>query len=223
MVIAKLGESNMTPQSVDCQQDLIGQIGQTAICDVTITPVNSFELTITVTGVNRGDINYQMVPSVNKAQLEASVADMILRSTKTAADSVSCESGLEGKVGAIAFCNVTTAGATNRQAVAVTAVVGLSMTYGLAQPSNAPAPGPGAGNTPAGQTLPKAVAEGALIAQLKHNGGNPDSATCAGDLAVSVGATLPCTAVTAGQPQNYILTVAAIVNGNITFKVAPAP
>ena len=219
MVTDQLAKSGVTPQSVQCQQDLIGQIGQSARCDVTVTPVNSFEPIITVTGVDGSNINYAMVPSVNKSQLETAVADMIARSTKTAPDSVSCDSGLDGKVGATAFCNVSTAGTTNRQAVTVSQVQGLSMNYGLAQPGSAPGSAPG--NGPA-QTLPKSVAEGALMAQLRHNGENPDSATCAGDMVVQVGATLPCTAVTAGQSQNYVLTVSAVVNGNITFKVSPA-
>lgn len=224
MVADQLAKSGVTPQSVDCQQDLIGQIGQSARCDVTITAVNSFEPIITVTGVNGSDINYAMVPSVNKSQLEIAVKDMITRSTSATPDSVSCETGLDGKVGATAFCSVTTGGTTNRQAVAVSQVQGLSMNYGLAQASGAPgqAPGAGAPGNPAGQTLPKSVAEGALMAQLRHNGQNPDSATCAGDMVVQVGATLPCTAVIAGQGQQYVLTVSSVVNGNITFKVSPA-
>lgn len=222
MVTDQLAQSGVTPQSVVCLQELIGQVGQTARCDVTITAVNSFEPVISVTGVNGSQVNYAMVPSVNKTQLEAAVTDMITRSTHTAPDSVSCESGLDGKVGAVAYCNVTTAGATARQAVAVSQVQGLSMNYGLAQPGGAPPPAPGGGGGAAGQTLPKSVAEGALLAQLRHNGQNPDSANCAGDLAVQVGATLPCTAVTAGQSQNYLLTISAVVNGNITFKVQPA-
>lgn len=221
MITDQLAKSGVTPQSVECPEDLIGQIGQSARCDVSITPVNSFEPIITVTGVNGSDINYAMVPSVNKSQLEIAVKDMITRSTNTAPDSVSCETGLDGKAGATAFCNVTTAGATARQAVSVSEVHGLSMNYGLAQANGAPNAGAAPGG-PGGQTLPKAVAEGALMAQLRHNGQNPDSATCAGDMVVQVGATLPCTAVTAGQSQNYVLTVSAVVNGNITFKVSPA-
>lgn len=219
MVTDQLAKSGVTPQSVVCLEDLIGKIGQTARCDVTVTPVNGFEPIITVTGVNGSDINYAMVPSVNKTQLESAVADMITRSTKATPDSVSCETGLEGKVGAVAFCNVTTAGTTIRQAVAVSQVQGLSMNYGLAQPGAVPGQAP---NTGPGQTLPKSVAEGALMAQLRHSGQNPDSATCAGDLTVQIGATMPCTAVTAGQNKDYVLTVASIVNGNITFNIAPA-
>jgi hypothetical protein len=225
MVTDQLAKSGVTPDSVDCQQDLIGQVGQSARCDVTVTPVNSFEPIITVTGVNGSNIDYAMVPSVNKSQLEIAVKGMITRSTNAAPDSVSCESGLDGKVGATALCNVTTAGATTRQAVAVTQVQGLSMNYGLAQPGSAPGQAPGPGPATSGgpaQTLPKSVAEGALLAQLRHNGQSPDSATCASDMVVQVGATLPCTAVTAGQSQDYVLTVSAVVNGNITFKVAPA-
>ncbi|MEZ0054221.1 hypothetical protein ABIA30_005261 [Mycobacterium sp. MAA66] len=214
----QLARAGVTPQAVTCQQDLLGQVGQTAACDVSITAVNSFEPIVTVTVVNGDKVSYAITPSVNKSQLEVAVKDMVTRSTNAAPDSVVCETGLDGKVGAVAFCNVTAGGATNRQAVSVSQVQGLSMNYGLAQLNgNAPAqsPGPNAG---AGQTLPKNVAEGALMAQLKHAGQNPDSVTCAGDMPATVGATLACTAVAAGQNQNYLLTLSAVSNGSYTFK-----
>ena len=47
--LAKGGEQ---PQSVTCKEDLIGEVGKTARCDVVISPTNSFEPIITVTGVD---------------------------------------------------------------------------------------------------------------------------------------------------------------------------
>lgn len=240
MVSDQLGRNGVTPQAVDCPQDLMSQVGQKAVCAITISPVNGFQITVAVTGVNGTELNYAMSPSVSKSQLEVAVTDMVNRSTKTVPDSVSCESDLEGKVGATAFCAVTVAGATTRQGVVVRQVQGLVMEYGLlaapgGEPAQPPGGGPqlpnggpvlapngGAGGGTAG-TLPKAIAEGALLAQLRQSGQAPDSASCAGDMPIAVGATLPCTAITAGRGQNYILTVSAVVNGSATFKVAPAP
>jgi len=48
--LAKAGEK---PQSVTCKDDLIGEVGKTARCEVVISPTNSFEPVITVTGVDR--------------------------------------------------------------------------------------------------------------------------------------------------------------------------
>ncbi len=238
MVTDQLGKGGVTPQAVDCPQDLMSQVGQKAVCAITISPVNGFQITVTVTGVNGTELNYAMSPSVSKSQLEVAVSDMINRSTKTVPDSVSCESDLDGKVGATASCAVTVAGATTQQAVVVRQVQGLVMEYGLlaapgGDPAQPPGGGPqlpgggpvlapngGAGGT--GGTLPKAIAEGALLAQLRQSGQAPDSASCAGDMPIAVGATLPCTAITAGRGQNYVLTVSSVVNGSATFKVTPA-
>lgn len=238
VVADQLTRSGVTPQAVDCPQDLIGEVGQKARCDIAISPVNNFQVVVAVIGVKGTEVNYAMTPSVSKSQLEISVLDMVKRSSGSAPDSVTCESDLDGTVGATAACDVTVAGATTRQSVVVKQVQGLAMDYGLvsapgSDPAQPPAGGapqapnggpvlaPNGGMAP-GATLPKAVAEGALLAQLRQKGETPDSASCAGDIPITVGATLPCTAVTAGRGQNYILTVASIVNGSATFKVLPA-
>ena len=51
---------------------------------------------------------YDVTPAVSKSQLESSVLQ--LASAKTPVSSASCESGLEGKVGALAYCDVTARG-----------------------------------------------------------------------------------------------------------------
>ena len=51
--LAKAGEK---PQSVTCKDDLIGEVGKTARCEVVISPTNSFEPVITVTGVDGSTI-----------------------------------------------------------------------------------------------------------------------------------------------------------------------
>ncbi|MCX2711111.1 DUF4333 domain-containing protein [Mycolicibacterium sp. J2] len=218
MVTDQLTAAGVTPQRVDCPQDLLGRVGQTARCDVTVTAVNSFEPIISVTAVDGTQISYAMTPSVTAGQLQVAVADMVGRSTTTAPEAVSCESGLAGTVGATAYCAVTVGGVATRQAVAVTRVQGLSMEYRLVPESTA-------GAAPAvepGQVLPKAVAEGALLAQLRQSGQNADSASCLGDLRIAVDATMACVAVTGGQPRDYVLAVASVANGSVTFKVTPA-
>jgi uncharacterized protein DUF4333 len=198
----RLTTAGQTPQSVTCPDDLIGQLGQSVHCDVTMSPANSFEPIITVTGLEGTKVNYDVTPSVSKSQLEASVSQMVARSTKSTPDSVTCQSGLDGKVGAVAYCDVSAGGASTRRTVTVDDVSGLSLKYGLIP------------------VLAEAVAASSLIFQLRQTGQHPDTANCAGDLEGKVGNTVECTAVTAGQPQTYVLTVTAVHGDNITYKYA---
>ncbi|MDH6243013.1 DUF4333 domain-containing protein [Mycobacterium sp. OTB74] len=135
----------------------------------------------------------------------SAVSRMVVASSKVPVDSVSCQSGLDGKPGAAAYCDVTSHGVTTRRTVEVTTVTGLAMSYHVVP------------------ILPKAVVESSLVFQLKQIGQHPDSATCTDDLAGKPGNTVECTTVTGGQPQTYILTVSAVKDDNITYKYAPKP
>ena len=72
--LAKAGEQ---PQSVTCKEDLIGEVGKTARCEVVMSPTNSFEPVITVTGVDGNTINYEMSPALSKEQLEKAVSRLV--------------------------------------------------------------------------------------------------------------------------------------------------
>ncbi|MGB2920081.1 MAG: DUF4333 domain-containing protein [Mycobacterium sp.] len=50
-IAARLASAGERLQSVTCRDDLIGEVGQTARCDVVISPTNSFAPLVTVTGV----------------------------------------------------------------------------------------------------------------------------------------------------------------------------
>jgi len=125
--LTKAGEK---PQSVTCKEDLVGEVGRTARCEVVLSPTNSFEPVVTVTGVNGTTIDYEMSPAVSKEQLETAVTRLVA-GTGVRVDSVSCESGLEGKVGAVAYCVVEVAGVKVRRTVEVNRVEGLMMNFDL--------------------------------------------------------------------------------------------
>jgi Domain of unknown function (DUF4333) len=201
----RVTNAGQTPQSVSCPDDLLGQPGQSTRCEVTMSATNSFEPIVTVTSVEGTKVNYDITPAVSQTQLEASVSQMVANSTKAPVASVSCQSGLQGKIGALAYCDVTTQGATTRRTVEVTNLSGLQMNYDLVP------------------VLPKAVAANSLLFQMNQIGKHPDSATCAGDLEGKPGNTVECTTLTAGQTQTYILTVTAVTGENITYKYAPKP
>ena len=124
--LAKAGEQ---PQSVTCKEDLIGEIGKTARCDVVMSPTNSYELVITVTGVDGSTINYKMGPALSKEQLERAVSRLVTNAGGLPVDSVSCESGLEGEVGKVAYCDVDAGRVKLRRTVEVNTVEGLMMKF----------------------------------------------------------------------------------------------
>ena len=67
-IAARLTNAGEHPQSVTCKEDLVGEVGRTAHCDVVLSPTNSFEPDVTVTGVDGATIDYEMTPAVSKEQ-----------------------------------------------------------------------------------------------------------------------------------------------------------
>ncbi|MDT7765423.1 MAG: hypothetical protein QOC63_4843 [Mycobacterium sp.] len=196
----RLSTAGQSAQSVTCQNDLVGQLGQITRCDVTMGPANSFEPIVTVTGLEGTKVDYDITPSVSKSQVEASVAQLVTNITKTTPDSVSCQSGVDGKVGAVAYCDVVTKGTTTRRTVEVSEVSGLSMKYGLIP------------------LLTQPMLNESLALQLRQTGQNPESVSCANELEGKVGNTVECITVTAGQQQTYVLAVTAVHGESITFN-----
>jgi Domain of unknown function (DUF4333) len=199
--LAKAGEK---PQSVTCKDDLIGEVGKTARCEVVISPTNSFEPVITVTGVEGSTINYEMSPALSKEQLEKAVSRMVANATHTPVASVSCESGLEGKVGATAHCEVDSDGVKLRRTVEVASIEGLMMDFDVVP------------------VLTKEEVASSLLDELQRQlGRRPNSAQCAGDLEGKVGNTVDCTVVTGSNTANFTLTVTTVSGGSINYSYAP--
>lgn len=198
----RLTDGGSTPQSVSCPEDLAGKVGQTTRCEVAMGVVSNLEPIVTVTSVDGTSVNYDIAPAVSQAQLESAVARLVATTTKTPPTAVACQSGLQGKVGTEAYCDVTAGGATTRRTVLVRAVSGLAMQYGLVP------------------MLPKTVLEGSLVFQLKQIGPQPDSVSCASGLEGKIGTTVGCTTQTAGRAAAYVLTVTAVNGDNITYKYA---
>jgi hypothetical protein len=129
-IAARLTNAGEVPQSVTRKDDLVGEAGRTAHCEVVLSPTNSFEPVVTVTGVNGDTIDYEMTPAVSKEQLEKAVTRLVT-ATGVKVDSVSCESGLTGQVGAVAHCAAQVDGVKVRRTVEVNKVEGLMMNFDL--------------------------------------------------------------------------------------------
>ena len=69
-IASRLEKAGQRPQSVTCKDDLIGEVGKTARCEVVMSPTNSFEPVVTVISIDGDTINYEMSPALSKEQLE---------------------------------------------------------------------------------------------------------------------------------------------------------
>src|SRR4051794_26073905 len=125
----RLEQAGEKPQSVTCQEDLIGEVGNAARGEGVMSPTNSFEPIITVTGTDGDTINYEMTPALSKDQLEKAVSRLVAEASHAPVASVSCESGLEGRVGSIAHCDVDSKGLKLWRTVQVSTVEGLMMNF----------------------------------------------------------------------------------------------
>jgi hypothetical protein len=133
-IAKRLGEAGEKPRSVRCDSDLIGELRARVHCDVVVSETNSFEPIITVVGVDGAAVDYEMTPAVSAEQLEAVVARLVSESGASSVSAVSCQSGIEGRVGAVTRCDVEADGSRGMRTLSVTEVRGLTMKIDLVAP-----------------------------------------------------------------------------------------
>jgi Domain of unknown function (DUF4333) len=202
----RLATAGEKPQSVTCKEPLVGEVGKTARCEVVMSPTNSFEPVITVTSVDGTTINYEMSPALSKEQLEKAVSRLVADATHAQVASVSCESGLDGKVGATAHCEVDAGGVKLRRTVEVNSVKGLMMNFDVVP------------------VLTKEEVASSLLDEFERQlGRRPDSAECVGSLEGKPGNTVDCTVVTGRDTASFTLTVTTVSGGSINYSYAPRP
>jgi hypothetical protein len=200
----RLAKAGQPPQSVTCKEDLIGEVGRTARCDVVVSPTDSFEPIVRVTGVDGTTVNYDMKPSLSQEQLQQSVSRLIAQASGVPVKSVACESGLDGTSGTDAYCWVDAGGVRLRRTVEVKSVNGLMMNYDL---------------TP---VLTRAEIEKSLLDQLEQQSGQrPDGAACTDNLEGKTGTTIDCLVVSGGAGTTYAVTVTAVEGTKINYSYAP--
>jgi hypothetical protein len=127
----RLADAGVKPESLTCKQDLVGEVGATARCDVAVSATNNFEPIVTVTALDGSAVDYEMMPAVSRRQLEGVVARLIAHAGTRGVKAVSCESGIEGRVGAVVNCDVEAVGLLARRIIRVSAVNGLMMDLDL--------------------------------------------------------------------------------------------
>lgn len=108
------------PKSVTCAGDLPGEVGKTVSCEVAVSDTTSVQADVTVTKVNGSTIDYDFTPSMTQTQLEKAFSANV-------SAQVTCDGGLDGKVGSSTKCHVTKDGTTDDTTVSVSKVQGLYM------------------------------------------------------------------------------------------------
>jgi len=200
----RLSKAGEQPESVTCQEDLVGEVGKTTRCEVVMGPTNSFEPVVRVTGIDGSTINYEMTPALSKGQLQEAVAPLVSDAEGVQVGPVSCESGLEGKVGAVAYCDVNAGEVQLRRMVEVTKVEELMMNYDVLP------------------VLPQAQVESTLLDELESQvGQRPESADCSGELEGKPGKTVDCTIVAGPETTVFTLTVNTVEGSTINFHYEP--
>lgn len=125
----RLEKTGQKPQSVTCAADLEGVVGKTTKCEVVLSDTNAIEPIVTVTKVDGTTVSYEMEPALSQPQLEKSVGEIVTKNSDENVESVTCESGLEGKQGNKAHCQFGAGGEATHVTVSVTKVDGLLMNF----------------------------------------------------------------------------------------------
>lgn len=190
----RLTAAGHPPKSVTCQGALNAEKGATTRCDVVLGDTNSIEPVVTLTSVNPPE--YSVAAAVSAEQLASAVGALL------ASPTVTCQSGLDGKIGAQAQCDVTKDGAAMTRTAEVTGVDGLLMSYAVLP------------------VLTRQQVQDLVSQQLTQNGEHPDRVDCVGDLQGKIGATLDCTSSTRGKDQRLTITVSGVKGDVIDFGVS---
>lgn len=121
-ITKKFEGAGETPQSVSCRDDLEGVVGSTVRCEVVVSATNAIEAIVEVTKVDGTTVSYVLTMAWSQAQLEKAVSGLVTQNSNTSVESVTCESGIAGKVGNQADCTVVGDGDTIPVTVKVTKV-----------------------------------------------------------------------------------------------------
>ena len=195
----ELSGANPAPKSVMCKDDLVGEVGKTASCDVNFNDTTTVEAVVTVTSVDKGNVSYDISPALTQDQLAKSVSAM------AGATSAVCATGLEGKIGAMAQCEVTDDGVTTKRMVEVDGVSGLSMDYSVRR------------------VVPKEEVQSLLIQKLNADGTPVETVECVDDAVAKQGANVECAAVTGNQKKGYVVTVTTVEEDKFDIDYQDVP
>lgn len=197
----RLDEAGIKAESVNCPEDLVGEMGKTTRCDVVISADNSLEPVVTVTKVEGTDVSYELTPAVSKEQLQKKVTSLLAEASGEKVDAVVCDTGLEGTQGYETHCTMNVGGAPMRRTVEVTGVKGFLLDFNLVP------------------VMPKAALQDSLLDQLAEQlGERPATADCTSDLDGKPGSTVECKVVLGGSTRDFVLTTSSVDGDRINYS-----
>lgn len=187
------------PKSVTCKDDLAAQVGKTAGCEVALGDDNSVQAMVTVTSVNGSDVQYDIMPTYTKDELAKVVSGMLPNST------VTCATGIEGKIGATAQCDATRDGVDSRRVLLVDNVSDLTIDMSMKR------------------LWPKEKVQEVLMQRLNADGTPAETVMCVDGVIGKTGQNVECAAVTGNQKKGYVVTVTTVEDDNfgIDYKDVP--
>lgn len=198
----RLSSAGMTVKSVTCKDDLVGEVGKTAGCDVDFNDTNSVEAVFTATKVEGTTVSFDIAPAMTKDQLQKAVSSISNSPT------VTCDSGVEGKVGAQTKCEVTKDGAASKR---------------IAEVSQVDAPRLGL-EISVWQVLSKQQLQDLLTQKMAaDNGAPPETVDCVDDVVAKKGTVVECSVSSGGQVQAYDVTVTDTQGDTVSFDYAAKP
>lgn len=195
----QLTQDGNAPKSVTCNGQLVGEVGKTTTCAVALSDTNSVEANVTVTSVAGSDVSFDLTPSLTKEQLQTAV--MGIENAQT----VTCESGLDGAVGDTANCEVTANGVTAKRVPTVEDVSGLMIDLGVIP------------------VVPKEKIQEVLLQRLNADGTPAETVDCVDDVMARPGTSVECVAVTGDQKQGYDVSVTTLEGDNVGIEYKTGP
>jgi hypothetical protein len=197
----RLSTAGVTAKSVTCKDELVGEVGKTARCDVSFGDTNDIEAVATVTKVDGSSVDFDVIPAMTKSQVEKGVAGM------AAAASATCASGLDGKVGETTKCELMIDGQPVKRVVEVAKVDSAKLGIELS----------------AYLLLPKQKVEEVLLQKLGADGQPVETVDCVEDVVSKVGSTVECAAVTGNAKTGYVVTLTEVEGDNVDIDYKAKP
>ena len=190
--------SDSPPKSVTCKDELVGEIGKTATCDVVLSDTNSVEAVVTVTKVDGTDVSYDIMPALSSDQLAKAVASM-------GAGTATCSTGIEGKIGATAQCDVTVDGVVSKRVATVDDVSGLAMDVSV------------------NRLITRSQVSEVLMQKLNADGTAAETVECVDDVVAKSGNRVECAVVTGNEKQGYVVTLTTVESDTFDIDYTNAP
>jgi hypothetical protein len=122
--------SGNKPDSVSCPGDLKAEVGAQLDCPMKVKG-QPFNVNVTVSSINGDQVNFDMVETVDKAEVASQLSDQLAQQVGHKPESVTCPDNLKGAKGATLRCELTDQGQTYGVTVTVNDIQGGDVLFGF--------------------------------------------------------------------------------------------